>query len=302
MGIQPMFHYFIQSYNDPVMEKFTNRIIPETTLQGSSNGLRMIGAAQEGDGNMVWETMHQNTEAWNPRSSWSHIKDRSQAEKIAFKKYIPTILAVDKTISKRLKDISLVITTLSTSLHDTMIEGMNKGFKTASGSLKDLKDDHRDLLEALGTIFDVLENDMPADMKIVAVSIILAFIILQSGIGFWQNRTIQLQNGSVETIIRDMSERMENMEQTMKETVAKMEKQIEDMIQERRPAENDFETAITQAVEQTVNRAITDARPQRLQDRRDPTADQIQSGSRYMGNSVSTHPGPHAIALIGTRR
>ena len=95
---------------------------------------------------------------------------------------------------------------------------------------------------------------------------------------------------------------MENMEQTMKETVAKMEKQIEDMIQERRPAENNFETAITQAVEQTVNRAITDARPQRLQDRRDPTTDQIQSGSRYMGNSVSTHPGPHAIALIGTRR
>ena len=43
--IQPMFHYFIHSNNDPVMEKFTNRFIPETTLQGSSNGLRMIGAA-----------------------------------------------------------------------------------------------------------------------------------------------------------------------------------------------------------------------------------------------------------------
>merc|ERR1712215_5500 len=157
---------------------------------------------------------------------------------------------------------------------DTMVEGMNKGFKTASGSLKDLKDDHRDLLKALSAIFDVLENDMPADMKIVAVSIILAFIILQSGIGFWQNRTIQLQNGSMETIIRDMSQRMENMEQTMKETVAKMEKQIEDMIQ-RRPTENDLETAITQAVEQMVNRAITDARPQRHQDRREPITDQI---------------------------
>merc|ERR1712237_210881 len=165
---------------------------------------------------MVWETMHQNSEAWNPRSSWSHIKDRSETEKRTFKQYVPTILAVDKTISKRLKDISLVITTLSTSLHDTMIEGMNKGFKTASGSLKDLKDDHRDSLEALGTIFDVLENDMTADMKIVAVSIILAFIILQAGIGFCQNRTLQVQNRSLETIIREMSERMESMEQTMK--------------------------------------------------------------------------------------
>merc|ERR1712002_517727 len=148
--------------------------------QGSSNGLRMIGAAKEGDGNVVWETLHQNTEAWNPRSSWTHIKDRSEAEQRTFKQFIPTILAVDKTISKRLKDLSLVMTTLSTSLHDTMIEGMNKGFKSASGSFKDLNKDHNDLLKILGTIFDVLEDDITANMKIVAISIVLAFIALQS--------------------------------------------------------------------------------------------------------------------------
>merc|ERR1711867_267665 len=73
-------------------------------------------------------------------------------------------------------------------------------------------------------------------MKIVAVSVILVLIILQSGIGFWQNRTIQLQNGSMETVIRDMAQRMENMEQALKETPAKgakLEKQIEEMVQER---------------------------------------------------------------------
>merc|ERR1712208_142358 len=112
--------------------------------------------------------MHRTSEAWNPRSSWNHIKDRSQAEKIAFKKYIPTILAVDKTISKRLKDISLVITTLSTSLHDTMVDGMNKGFKSASGSFKDLNEDHNDLIKLLGTIFNVIEDDITANTKIVA--------------------------------------------------------------------------------------------------------------------------------------
>merc|ERR1712089_90375 len=120
---------------------------------------------------------------------------------------------------------------------------------------------------------EVIENDIPARMKIVAMTIIGVLIILQLGMSFWQNRTIQLQNGSMETIIRDMSERMENMEQTMKETVAKMEKQIEDMIQ-RRPTENDLEKAITQAVEQAMNRAITDARSQRIQDRREHTTDQ----------------------------
>ena len=189
---------------------------------------------------------------------------------------------------------------------------MNKGFKTASETLKDLQGNHISVTRALRAMVEVIESDIPARMKIVAITVIGVLIILQSGISFWQNRTIQLQNGSVETVVRDMAQRMESMEQTMKETAAKgakMEKQIEDMIQERRPVENNFETAIAQAVEQTVNRAIGDARPQpsqRLQgshtDRRDPTADQMQSGPRYLGNSVSPHPGPNAIALIGTRR
>merc|ERR1712240_574193 len=208
---------------------------------------------------MVWETMHQNLEAWNPRSCWNHLKDRSQAEKLAFKKYIPTILAVDKTISKRLKDISLVITTLSTSLHDTMVEGMNKGFKTASESLKDLNDDHSDLLKVLSSIFDVLENDITADMKIVAVSIILAFIVLQSGIGFWQNRTIQLQNGSVETVIREMRQKMEHMDQVLEEAAAKeakLEKKLDELVQER----NSVAATITCVVEQAVRDAINGAK------------------------------------------
>ena len=304
---QPVYHYLIQSNNDPVMEKFTNRFVPETSLQGSSNAIMMQGAAEEGDGARVWDTMHHNSEAWNPRSSWTHLKDRSQAEKLAFKKYIPTILAIDKTISKRLKDISLVITTLSTSLHDTMVEGMNKGFKTASESLRDLQGDHRNLLRALSAIVDVIQNDIPAEMKIVAVSVILVLIILQSGIGFWQNRTIQLQNGSMETVVRDMAQRMESMEQALKETAAKgakLEKQIEEMVQERKLVENNVAVAIAQAVEQAVKRAIGDARLQpsrRLQDshtdRRDPVTDQMQSGLKYFGNSVS----PNAIALINSR-
>ena len=302
---QPVFHYLIHSNNDPVMEKFTTRFIPETSLQGSSNALRMQGAAEEGDGARVWETMHQNSEAWNPRSSWNHLKDRSQAEKLAFKKYIPTILAVDKTISKRLKDISLVITTLSTSLHDTMVEGMNKGFKTASESLRDLNDDHRDLLKVLSAIFDVIENDIPAEMKIVAVSIILAFIILQSGIGFWQNRTIQLQNGSMETVIREMSQKMEHMEQVLEEAAAKeakLEKKLDELIQER----NNVAVTITRVVDQAVKGAINEAkfqparRPQ-VQDSqmrgREPFTNQTQPALNYFGNSVS-NVSPNAVALV----
>ena len=245
--IQPMFHYFIQSDNDPVMEKFTNRFIPETTLQGSSNGLRMIGAAQEGDGNMVWETLHQNTEAWNPRSSWTHIKDRSEAEQRTFKQFIPTILAVDKTISKRLKDLSLVMTTLSTSLHDTMIDGMNKGFKSASGAFKDLDEDHKDLIKLLGTIFNVMEDDITANTKIVAVSVVLTLIVLHSGLSFWQNRSLQLQNGSLETIIREIKQDLD--ESAIRE--ARMEQKLDDLIRER----NTIASSITRIVDQAVKEA-----------------------------------------------
>ena len=242
-----MFHYFIQSDNDPVMEKFTNRFIPETTLQGSSNGLRMIGSAQEGDGNAVWETLHQNTETWNPRSSWTHIKDRSEAEQRTFKQFIPTILAVDKTISQRLKDLSLVMTTLSTSLHDTMTERMNKGFKSASGAFKGLKEDHEDLIKILGTIFNVMEDDITANMKIVAVSVILTLIILHSGLTFWQNRSLQLQYGSLETIIREIKQDMD--ESAIRE--ARMEQKLDDLIRER----NTIAASITRVVEQAVREA-----------------------------------------------
>jgi len=245
--IQPMFHYFIQSDNDPVMEKFTNRFIPETTLQGSSNGLRMIGAAQEGDGNMVWETLHQNTEAWNPRSSWTHIKDRSDAEQRTFKQFIPTILAVDKTISKRLKDLSLVMTTLSTSLHDTMIDGMNKGFKSASGAFKDLDEDHKDLIKLLGTIFNVMEDDITANTKIVAVSVVLILIVLHSGLSFWQNRSLQLQNRSLETIIREIKQDLD--ESAIRE--ARMEQKLDDLIRER----NTIASNVTRIVDQAVKEA-----------------------------------------------
>merc|ERR1712121_621087 len=117
-------------------------------------------------------------------------------------------------------------------------------------------------------LIGIIESDIPAEMKIAAITVIGVLIILQSGMGFWQNRTIQLQIGSVETVVRDMAQKMEEMEQTMKETEAKgakMKKQVEDMIQERRQVENNFTVAIAQAVEQTMNCAIEDARFQPLQ-------------------------------------
>merc|ERR1712101_80936 len=97
----------------------------------------------------------------------------------------------------------------STSLHDTLIERMNKGFKSASGAFKGLKEDHEDLIKILGTIFNVMEDDITANMKIVAVSVILTLIILHSGLTFWQNRLLQLQCGRLEVIVREIKQDMD---------------------------------------------------------------------------------------------
>merc|ERR1712240_723092 len=215
---------------------------------------------EAGDGGRVWDTMNYNSEAWNPRSSWTHIKDRSQSEKLAFKRDIPTILAIDKTITRRLKDFSLVITTLSTSLHYTLVEGMNTGFKTASEILKNMEDDNRSIVGLLKTLVEVIESDMPTDLEIAAITVIVILIILQLGIGFWQTKATQSQ---IESVVQDMGKQLEELQQVIKYAEvkeAKMKKQLEDIVQDKKQLENEFTVAIAQAIEQAMSSAIEDAR------------------------------------------
>ena len=162
--------------------------------------------------------MNYNSEEWNPRSSWTHIKDRSHSEKIAFKKEIPAILAIDKTITRRLKDVSLVISTLATSLHDTLIEGMNIGFKTASEILKNMEEDNRNIVGLLKTLVEVIESDIPTDLEIAVITVIVILIILQLGISLWQTKATQLQ---IESVVQDMGKQLEELQQVIKDTEAK---------------------------------------------------------------------------------
>ena len=62
---------------------------------------------------------------------------------------------------------------------------MNKGFETASQSLRNLQGEHRSVIRALRDIVDVIQSDIPAVMEIVAITVIVVLIILQSGMGFW---------------------------------------------------------------------------------------------------------------------
>ena len=306
---RPIYHYFIQSDNDPAMEKFTNRFVPETNFHGASNSVIMQGAVEAGDGGRVWDTMNYNSEEWNPRSSWTHIKDRSPSEKNAFKKEIPAILAVDKTISRRLKDVSLVITTLSTSLHDTTVEGMNKGFESASNLLKNIEGDNRSFIKLLEKLIDISRSDIPTDVEITAIIVIVILLISQVGLGFWQNRNTQLR---IKSVVKNMGQKLEDIQQVIKDSEDKkvrMKKQAEDEIQDRKQLGNELTLAIAKAVEQTINRAIEGAKvnpslnfQNNRADLRDRVADQTRVGPKYKGNSVSYNDnGSRTIALLSDR-
>ena len=296
---RPIYHYFIKSDNDPAMEKFTNRFVPETSLHGASNAIIMEGAVEAGDGGRVWDTMKYSAEAWNPRSSWTHIKDRSHSEKIAFKKEIPAILAIDKTITRRLKDVSLVITTLATSLHDTLVEGMNIGFKTASEILKNMEEDNRNIVGLLKTLVEVIESDIPTDLEIAVITVIVILIILQLGISLWQTKATQLQ---IESVVQDMSQQLEELQQAIKDAEvkeAKMKKQLEDIVQDKKQLENEFTVTIAQAIEQAMSSAIEDARLQSSLKLQSSRVDQIQAGPRIKGKTVSFND-QNTLALLNS--
>merc|ERR1711873_393494 len=96
-------------------------------------------------------------------------------------------------------------------------------------------------------IFNVMEDDITANMKIAAVSVILILIVLHSGLNFWQNRSLQLQCGRLEVIVREIKQDMD--ESTIRE--ARMEQKLDELIQER----NTIAASITWVVEQAVRDA-----------------------------------------------
>merc|ERR1711873_41921 len=134
----------------------------------------------------------------------------------------------------RLKDISLVITTLSTSLHDTTVEGMNKGFESASDSLKNIEGDNKSFIKLLEKLIDISRSDMPTDVEITAIIVIVILIIAQVGLGFWQNRNTQLR---IKSAVKNMGQKLEDIHQVIKDSEDKktrMKKQAEDKTQDRK--------------------------------------------------------------------
>ena len=53
---KPIFNWVISTDNDAVMEKFTNRMLPETQYRGHHDKLAIASHARQGNGEEVWRT------------------------------------------------------------------------------------------------------------------------------------------------------------------------------------------------------------------------------------------------------
>ena len=68
----------ISTDNDPVMEKFTNHMLPETQFRGHHDEHKISSHAQQGDGATVWQTMSRKSMMWNPEQNFGKAKDNVQ--------------------------------------------------------------------------------------------------------------------------------------------------------------------------------------------------------------------------------
>ena len=104
--------------------------------------------------------------AWNPEQNFGngvnniHLQCRKN------------IRPIDDALKERLKSVSLVITTLLTSLHDTTTENLNKGFKVATDNLDKIAKTTEKVLGKVEQILEIL-NDSPQVIVVMAVAMIM---------------------------------------------------------------------------------------------------------------------------------
>ena len=65
---------------------------------------------------------------------------------------------MDDVLKVRLQSVSLVVTKFLTSLHDTTIENLNRGFKVAIDSLEKITNFTKKILKKVGQILENLAD------------------------------------------------------------------------------------------------------------------------------------------------
>ena len=120
----------------------------------------------------MWQAMSKNSLQWNQEQNFEDDKNdiHVQCRK--------NIKLVDEVLKERLKSVSLVITTLFTSLHDTTIEGINQGFNIAVENFKTITNWTKKILEKVDKILGLLLSSPQNIITITIASIISILSVL----------------------------------------------------------------------------------------------------------------------------
>ena len=120
---KPVYNWVSGTDNDKVMEKFTKRMLPETQFRGHHEEYKIKSHTENGDDAAVQTTLSQNALKRNPEQNIEDNNDNKihvQCQK--------NVKLIDEAFKERSKSVSLMITSLLTSLHETSTEGMKNGF------------------------------------------------------------------------------------------------------------------------------------------------------------------------------
>ena len=147
---KPVYNWVIGTDNDKVMEKFTKRMLPETQFWGHHEEYKIKSHVEEEDRAAVWTTLSQDSLKWNPEQNFEdddnkiHIQCRRNVK------------LIEKAFKEWLKSVILMFTSLLTSLHDTSMEGMNKGFKIASDKFENVINSSEKILRSADRILEII--------------------------------------------------------------------------------------------------------------------------------------------------
>ena len=293
---KPVFHYFVKSDNDNAMTKFTHRMIPETNLKHSPNALMISRNAREGHGEKVWETLASSSRTWNPRSNYKKDKFHQSEIHLECRRNIPII---DKNMISRLKSVSLMVTSLMTSLHDTTIMDINHGFKEASQHFKSIIESTKKILNAtvnnpdteailtmlkdtemtMDLIIEILANETTEKLSLAIGGSVILLIILLAGI-------IVKHIQSVKSDIKNLREEV---------------KEIKELVKPQAPSvtpEQEMRMTVVSAVTDAMQASFEQLRNQFQVNSSVPAFQQtgpsvrVQPGVQFLGTTLAVRPNP----------
>ena len=156
---------------------------------------------------------------WNPEQNFGNDKNNVhfQCRK--------NVKLVDDALKERLKSVSLVVTTLLTSLHDTTTENLNKGFKVATDSLGKVSNTTERIMEKVEQILEILA-DSPQVIVLITMSVMVSIASVLSvliGVHIMKlTKTLRTENKkNAEQIMQLFSERWDRAEALFKDQARK---------------------------------------------------------------------------------